>query len=70
MMIKIEASKRLISELSLQEKLLHYKRMLERVKARLRKIDPSRTPYAYNRYKAREARITERLGKLKQQHRY
>lgn len=68
--MKIEASQRLVSQMSNQEKITHYSRMLYRVKRKLHRLSPETAPLTTKHYEVWRSRLETRISKLKSRHRY
>lgn len=68
--MRIEASQRLLSQMSNQEKITHYTKMLGRIKHRLRNLDPETAPLTTRRYLKRAIRLEMRVQELKSRHRH
>jgi len=68
--MRINASQRLLSQKSTQEKITHYSKMLQRVKTRLHKLDHDTAPKTTQRYLKWAVRLELRIDKLKSQHRH
>lgn len=69
-MIKLNATQRLLSLQSNQEKITHYSKMLRRVKTRLHQLSHDAQPKTTQRYMAWAIRLEKRILKLKSQHRH
>jgi phage host-nuclease inhibitor protein Gam len=69
-MIKIHAAQRLLSQKSVQEKITHYSKMLQRVKHRLHQLSHDKQPKTTQHYIAWAIRLEKRLARLKSQHRH
>jgi hypothetical protein len=69
-MIQVNATQRLLSQMSNQEKITHYSKMLQRVKHRLHQLDPDRQPRTTERYLKWAVRLEKRIAGLKSRHRY
>lgn len=69
-MIKIQATQRLLSQRTNQEKITHYSKMLRRVKTRLHQLSHEKQPKTTRHYIAWALRLEKRIDKLKSLHRH
>jgi hypothetical protein len=69
-MIRLNATQRLLSQKTNQEKITHYSKMLNKVKTRLLGLDSERQPKTTQHYMAWAIRLEKRIFKLKTQHRH
>lgn len=69
-MIPVQATQRLLSQKTVQEKIVHYTKILHRVQIRLHTLDHDTAPKTTQRYLKRAVRLEMRIDKLKSQHRH